>query len=234
MVLGISDIYNGTLSVIFVIINLFVGLTILSKYFKLGNKNFIYVGITWIGISCPYIAAAVSFLIALIHESGLPIELYFTIAIVITPIFIVLWNLAMTNLLYKKHQKLIISISVVISVVLLSFFIYGLIFDISLIGQKEGVSDTDWSTFVTIYFFILLLYILITGLAIAWQSLKSDDSVIRIKGGLLAAAFILLVFGGIIDAFLDNPLTRVIMMISAILFYFGWIMPESLKRYLSK
>ena len=234
MVLGISDIYNGTLSVIFVIINLFVGLTILLKYFKLGNKNFIYVGTTWIGISCPYIAAAVSFLIALVNESGLPIEWYFLIAIVITPMFIVLWNLAMTNLLYKKHQKLIISISIVISVSLLGFFIYGLIFDISLIGQKEGVSDTDWSTFVTIYFFILLLYILITGLAIAWKSLKSEDSVIRIKGGLLAAAFIVLVFGGVIDALLDNPFTRVIMIISAMFFYFGWIMPERLKNYLSK
>lgn len=234
MSLGAFDIYNGTLSVIFVVINLFVGLNIMSKYFKFRDKNFIYVGFTWIGISCPYIAAAVSFLIGLVNGVGLPDQIYFLIGVVITPIFIVLWNLAITDLLIKKYKNKIVLIAALISIILLVVFIYALFFNIGLIGQKQGLSDTEWSTFVKIYFFVLLFYILLTGLAFAWRSLKSEDPVIKVKGRLLAAAFILLVFGGIIDAFLDNPLTRVIMMISAILFYFGWIMPAKLKEYLTR
>jgi len=234
MSLGEFDIYNGILSVIFVVINLIVGLKITSKYFKLRDKNFIYVGLTWIGISCPYIAAAVSFLIAIFNNTGLTDQAYFLIGLVITPIFIVLWTLALTNLLYKKHQNTILIITTIVSLILLIVFIYGLFFQIDLIGEKQGVSDTEWSNFVKIYFFILLFYILVTGLAIAWNSLKSEDPVIKAKGKLLTAAFILLVFGGIIDAFLDNPITRVIMMIAAILFYFGWLMPERLKEKLTK
>jgi hypothetical protein len=229
------DIYNGTLSVIFIVINVSVGLIITSKYFKFKDKNFIYVGLSWIGISCPYIAAGVSFLAALVNYGvGLPDQVYFFIGIVITPIFIILWNLALIDLLFKKYKKVILYGTILISLTLLSIFLYGLFFYIELIGTKEGVSDTDWSDFVKIYFFILLFYIMVTGLAIAWASLKSEDRVIKTKGRLLATAFVLLVFGGIIDAFLDEPITRVIMMISAILFYFGWIMPEKLKEYLRK
>nr|MBD3197671.1 hypothetical protein [Candidatus Lokiarchaeota archaeon]MBD3202065.1 hypothetical protein [Candidatus Lokiarchaeota archaeon] len=234
MTLSLPDIYNGSLSLIFAIITLFVGLRIASKYFKYGDKNLIYVGIGWIGISCPYISAGFSFLIALINETGLPTQIYFLIAAGITPIFLVLWTLAITNLLYQEYKKLIISIVVTISVLALSFFIYAIFFGIDLIGYKQGISDTEWSTFMKIYFISLILYVLATGLLFGVRSLKSSNPEIKLKGKFLIVAFVLLTFGAIIDSILDDPLTRVIMMISAILFYFGWIMPEFIKKRLAK
>lgn len=228
------EIYNGLFSLIFVLITLLVGLRIASKYFSLKDENFLYVGFGWIGVSSPWIAATLSFLIALINDQGLSDFFYFLIGVALIPIYLQLWMTAFANLLYPSKRKQISIIFLIINLVSLGFFLFALFFDISLIGVKQGIVDTEWSRIMLIYFVSLIFLILITGLLFARESLKSSREEIRLKGKFLSISFILYAGGAILDSLLDIPITRIIMMISAITFYFGWIPPDWIKRIFVK
>jgi len=54
---------TGAFNLIFVIISIIVGLKILSKYFEFEKRYYIYIGITWIGISTPWMRGALAFVL---------------------------------------------------------------------------------------------------------------------------------------------------------------------------
>ena len=157
MTLDLLDIVNGTFSLIFVIISLFVGIVILSKYFKYKEKIYFLVGVTWIFISEPWWPSSLSFLVALGNGIGISQELYFLIGNLFVPLAIALWLLAFTEFLYTEKRKLI----------LLTFGIYGLIFEIlfftflflnpSLIGELIPPVDVIYKSFILINQIIISL-----------------------------------------------------------------------------
>ena len=80
---------------------------------------------------------------------------------------------------------------------------------------------------------------LIPGILIARESLKSDDKEIKLKGRFLLAAFISWTIGAIMDAALQpNIITltiaRLILISSALEFYTGFLLPEKVKKIFLK
>ena len=71
MALNPLDILNGVFSLIFVVISLFIGLVILTRYFKYKERIYFLVGATWIFISEPWWPSCVSFLVALSNGVGI-------------------------------------------------------------------------------------------------------------------------------------------------------------------
>ena len=63
MELTTIDLLQGIFSLIFVIISLFIGLLILSKYFKYRVKELILVGFSWMGMSIPWLGDATNFVV---------------------------------------------------------------------------------------------------------------------------------------------------------------------------
>jgi hypothetical protein len=168
--------------------------------------------------------------------TGNPIDdfVYFLIAVGFVPIFLLLWIAGFTELLYKNKQLIIMIIFTIFSAIFETYILYALFTDLSLIGVKEGPVDTDWSFFIVLYFIPLILIIIVTGLMLSRESLKSDSLDVNLKGKFLLIAFVLWVLGEILDLFLDFPITRITLMISSIAFYFGWIMPEWMKKAILK
>ena len=54
MALELVDLLQGSFSLIFVLISLSIGFSILFKYFKYKSRLYILVGISWIGVANPW------------------------------------------------------------------------------------------------------------------------------------------------------------------------------------
>ncbi len=232
MALTPNEFLNGLTGLIYAVIVICVGLRIASKYFKYKQITMLYIGLGWIGFATPYYAVSLSFLSVLITGEPINDFLYFLIVVGFIPIFLLLWMAGFTELLYRNRQKIILIIYAIFGGIFEIIILYALFTDLTIIGVKEGPVDTNWSIIVILYFIPLILTIIITGFLLSFEPLKSDSPEIKLKGKFLLIAFILFTIGEIIDLILDVPITRIILMISSIAFYFGWIMPEKMKKRL--
>lgn len=250
MALEIVDYLQGSFSLIFVIISLIIGFTILVKYFEYKNRLLILVGISWLGISFPWIPDSVSFLMNLIVQYWLPVEWYFIIGNVFLPIALLTWLIAFTDMIRKKAQKKVIIITVILSLFFeISFFIL-LFLDINFIGIINPIRPftVDFGIFITVYLLIIIVVMLVTGVIFAQKSVKSDDREIRLKGKLLRAAFITFSVAAVLDSMLgtifedpSDPLlaifvvvVRILLIFSAIEFYGGFLLPRWMKEIFLK
>jgi len=83
-----------------------------------------------------------------------------------------------------------------------------------------------------------LVFVLISGLLFAAQAYNSIEKRIKIKGRILLIAFLLFTVGALLDSlftysdFLINVTSRVILLISSILFYIGFILPQWVENLL--
>ena len=239
MSLSPIDTLNGIFSLIFVAISLFVGFVILSRYFKYKERIYLMVGATWILISEPWWPSSVSFLVALSNGVGIPPQAYFLIGNILVPLAIVFWLLAFTEFLYSEKRKLILSIFAIIGVVFEILFFSFLFLNPDLIGDLSGPVNVNYKSFIMVFLIIFLLIVVITGFLFANLSLKSKDPEVKLKGKLLIIAYISFSVGALLDSSVPfNEATiliiRLILILSAICWYGGFILPKWMKKFLLK
>jgi hypothetical protein len=239
MSLSPIDIVNGIFSLVFILISFAVGIIILSRYFKYKERIYFLVGLTWIFISEPWWPSSISFLVALSNGIGIPSGVYFLIGNILVPLAIVLWLLAFTEFLYTEKRKLILAIFAVISIVFEILFFIFLFLNPNLIGQLNGPVDVNYESFIMVFLIIFLAIVVITGFLFANLSLKSKDPEVRLKGKLLIVAYITFAVGALLDASVPfNELVviiiRLILILSALCWYGGFILPKWMKKFLLK
>ncbi|MFX0080996.1 MAG: hypothetical protein ACFE94_04510 [Candidatus Hodarchaeota archaeon] len=244
------DILQGSFSLIFVVISLIIGLTILSKYFEHKNRLFILVGISWMGVANPWIPDSVSFLMQLIVQEWLPRGWYFIIGNVFIPIALLTWLIAYTDMIKRKAQKKVILITIILSIIFELIFFLLFFADLDLIGEinPERPFTVDFGIFITIYLMVVILVMVITGVNFAQKSVKSDDREVRLKGKLLRAAFstftVAAIFDSILGAIFEDPtdpllaimvvIVRILLIFSALEFYGGFLLPRWMKEIFTK
>ncbi|MBD3341966.1 MAG: hypothetical protein GF353_22895 [Candidatus Lokiarchaeota archaeon] len=235
MVLTEFEFVNGLLSLIFVIISIIVGIKIISKYFEYKRKEFLLVGITWIGIVEPWFPSSISFLCGALTGHGLSLELYVLIGNVGIPITFNIWFIAFTDFCCEKKRKLI----------LVLYNIYGLFFEIVLfyllftnprnIGELQGLVDIEYQNIFGILLITKILLITITGIIFSVPSIRSDLQELRIRGKLLIVAFFSYAIGAYLDAgiplnLLIIILTRILLILSALEWYSGFLLPKWMRK----
>ncbi len=242
MALELVDFLQGLFSLLFVLISLILGFKILSKYFKYKSNLYILVGLSWIGVANPWFPDSISFIMNLVLQESLPVELYFIIGNAFIPLALLTWLIAYTNMISKKRQKLVISITIILSIAFEIVFFYLLITDIDQIGiiNPARPFTVDFGILITIYLLVVIVIMFITGIIFAQRSVKSEDKDIKLKGKLLRAAFITFTVAAILDSLLGaifedptDPIlsimvvaTRVLLIIAAFEFYGGFILPK--------
>jgi hypothetical protein len=241
MALTNFDYLNGILFSIFVILSIAIGLKILSQYFKLKKLIFIKVGVTWILMVSPWFPSVISFFNALVFgfSPGLSNILYFLIGNVFLPIPLLLWVSALTELIYEKYKKLILILLIILTLIFYLIFFIQLFLDPSLIGTLVGDIDVKYKSFsfIGISYLLILVLMVTTGIFFAKQTLHSEKPEIRLKSQFLIIAFVFFVIGVGLDAIIIKTwLTLIVMraleISSAVCFYFGFILPEWLKKRL--
>ena len=250
MTLELVDYLQGSFSLIFVIISLIIGITIISKYFEFKNRLLILVGISWIGVGNPWMPDSISFLMNIFIGESLPVEWYFIIGNCFIPVALLTWLIAYTDMIRKKAQKKVIIITILLSIIFEIVFFTLFFIDINLIGEINPVRPftVNFGIFITIYLLLVILIMLITGIIFAQKSVKSEDREIRLKGKLLRAAFISFTVAAILDSLLGtifedptDPLlsimvvaVRILLIFSALEFYGGFLLPRWMKEIFIK
>jgi len=157
----------------------------------------------------------------------------------LVPLAIVFWLLAFTEFLYSEKRKLILSIFAIIGVVFEILFFSFLFLNPDLIGDLSGPVNVNYKSFIMVFLIIFLLIVVITGFLFANLSLKSKDPEVKLKGKLLIIAYISFSVGALLDSSVPfNEATiiiiRLILIISAICWWGGFLLPKWMKKLLLK
>lgn len=250
MALELVDYLQGSFSLIFVIISLIIGFSILSKFFQYKSRLYVLVGLSWIGIAAPWFPDSISFIMNILFHESLAIEWYFIIGNVTMPGALLVWLIAYTDMINKKKQKLTVILTVFFGIIFEITFFYLLITDIDQIGIINPLRPftVEFGIFVSIILIFVILIMFVTGIIFAQKSVKSEDRNVRLKGKLLRAAFITFTIAAVLDSLLgtifEDPtdpllaimvvITRILLIISALEFYGGFILPSWMHAIFTK
>ena len=239
MILEPLDYLNGTLSIIIVTTNIIVGINIASKYFQYKQREFLLVGIFWMGIACPWYPSSISFLVALATGKGLEIQIYLIIGDVLIPLLIVIWLAGITDLMYKNKQQIILILASIYGILFEIMFFYLLFTDYTLLGELQGIVDVQYKVFLILYIFSVFIILLITGILFSLDLLRSEDPELKLKGKLILVGLLSFLIGAIMDAsiplnFITLPITRMILILSSVEFYAGFVLPKWTKKIFIK
>ncbi|TXT59202.1 MAG: conserved membrane protein of unknown function [Promethearchaeota archaeon] len=232
-------VLNGIFSILYVGISVFIGLLMISKYFKHRETLLILVGITWIGLVSPWYPSSVSFISYLLTGEGISLELYLIIGNVAAPFILIIWIYAFTDLLYPSKKKLAMLIMVLYTIAFETIFFYFLLTDPTSLGTLHPPIDVEFKFLMLGFAVSIILIMLFTGIIFARESLRSNNPELKLKGKFLYAAFFSYTLGAVLDAAIPlNPITltlaRIILISSAIEWYFGFILPEKVKKIFLK
>jgi hypothetical protein len=238
------DYVNGISSLIYTSILIIIGITIILTYIKLKERTFLFIGLALVGLSEPWIPSGVSFLWNVITGEGLSLEIYVIIGNIFIPISILCWLVGFTDLITPEKQKQILLIYVIIGILFEVIFFILLFVNPSLIGVFSVESatvhiDIEYRTFILGYLLFIILTVLITGIVFGRTSIMTDDRIVKLKGKFLIIAVVSWVIGAVLDTsiplnLITLPFTRLLLIISAFLYYFGFIMPPKIKEILLK
>ena len=250
MTLEIVDYLQGSFSLIFVVISLIIAFKILLKYFEYKNRLLVLVGISWLGISFPWIPDSISFLMNLIVQRSLPVFWYFIIGNVFLPVALLAWLIAYTEMIRKEAQKKVILVTSILALIFEITFFVLLFLDIDLIGVINPIRPftVEFGIFITVSLLIIIAVMFVTGIIIAQKSVKSENREIRLKGKLLRAAFTTFTVAAVLDSMLGtifadpaDPLlaifvvvVRILLTFSSIAFYGGFLLPRWMKEIFTK
>ena len=253
--MDIVDILQGSLSLIYVIISFIIGFSIFSKFRKIKNRLYILVGIFWLMLSTLWLPEAISFLMSVFGQGTLVKEWYFFIGNVFIPIAVIAWIIAYTDMISKDKQNLALILTLIFSIVFEALFFYLFILDINLIGIIDPLRpfSADFGYIMTILLSIAILVIFFTGLKFTRTSLRSENEEVRLKGKFLLLAFITFAIAGLLEkiarsiligtVFTDPTIpilsvmlvvVRLLLIISALAFYGGFLLPNWMKKILTK
>jgi len=206
-------------------------------------------------LSTLWLPEASSFLLSLFIQRTLAIEWYFIIGNVFVPVALTCWVIAYTDMINKEKQNIAVVLILIFSVVFEGLFFYYFFMDINLIGEINPLRpfSADLGYFLAILLLISFLILFVTGFSFARKSIKSENKEVRLKGKLLQFAFIAFTIAAVIEkslrsfligAIFPDPtilffsvmlvVMRLLLISSAIAFYGGFLLPDWMKKILTK
>lgn len=223
-------------------ISIAVGLLIIRKYFQYGDPLFAFVGLAWTGVYQPWYPSAAVFVlnIAGLVSGGISPAAYLLLGNILLPVTFVAWFWGVTEILAGSDisRRLVVGFYAAVTISMdVVIVIFGTV-DPSLLAHT-GVVNADFEPLMIVYLLFLAASIAGSGALMGAESLRSSSEPrIRWKGRFLIAASICyaavaLLDVGLID-FLPQLLffTRTVMILSSLLFYFGFFFPKTLEKAL--
>jgi len=234
--LSTLDFITGLFSLLVIIVSTVIGLIIASKYIKYKSKPYLYWGFAYIGFYCPWWPSGISFACVLITGQPLSLFMYVVIGNLFVPLFLLLWLLGFTEMVYQKKRKILLIIYSTIAAVAETFLIYFLMTGTySVLATFTGIFDVTFNRLWLAWLLIVNFTVAITGLLFARDSLKSEDKELRFKGKILIIAFLTYPICAIIDGGVELNvigvvLIRSLLIFGAVMFYIGFFVPKFVKK----
>lgn len=240
--MGIEDfneleLLQGSTTVIFVALSVILGLKILSRYFSRKQVEYITIGLTWILMSSGWWRGVVNFVSILFIGEKSPIGVL--IDILFIPIALICWIFSFSHLLYpNSEKKIVIPFSIVMIIYeILIIALYSI--NPEYIGSAVLPFHNTYGILHRSFLFGVIVIVIITGILFAKRSMKSSDPRIQWRGKFLLLAFSSFAVSGILDAVFDLTallvvIVRLLLILSAIEYYLGFLLPKRLEKWLIK
>lgn len=233
------EILYGSLSFLFVLISLLIGLRILLKYFQYNEKTMITVGLAWIFMTSGWWRITFNFPLVILFDIEMPHLLGIIIDSVFIPIGLLCWIYSFSNLAYPDSKKRIMSVYSGICIIYEVILIILIAIDPDLVINIISTFNSKYRLYPYLFSIFGILSFLVTGVLFTRQSLRSEDPRIHWKGRFLLGAFVLFTLGAVFDAgimmdVLTLVLIRIVLITSAILYYMGFLLPDKIANWLIK
>ena len=208
-----------------------IGLRIILKYFiTIKRKELIYFGLTLIFLGCFWWN---NFSYALSEYILIPESMYYILSIGMFPIATLLWIYSCFYVTSPRYKKPVLIISFVTFILYEIFFWTALFYAPHLIGEIKGGFYWYPSIFIIILLVVLSFLSACGLIAIAKETLRSEDLNVLWKGRFLLIAFFSLAIGGLIEiaipfSVLSFVSSRIILLSASIEFYFAFFLPKIL------
>ncbi|TFF99988.1 MAG: hypothetical protein EU541_03535 [Promethearchaeota archaeon] len=195
------------------------------------------IGLIWFLIATPWLHGALTFILILFNIEFSEF-IRFIILYSFIPLAAFLWMDVFTNFLYQDKKKILLTIFGLLGLICECLFFAFLFIDQKiLIGDfayEQGIYfSAKYSNFIRITMPIFLAASFVTFMIFATNTLKATDLKVRLKSKFLIIAFITFTICSVLDMlaiFSSNPISvviiRILLMLSSILFYFGWFLPD--------
>ncbi|MFX0072249.1 MAG: hypothetical protein ACFFAO_14275 [Candidatus Hermodarchaeota archaeon] len=226
------ELLEGALGLIWVIIAIIIGVKVIHKAIILHRTSdllsvgvcYVFVSSAWWGLSIQFISYG--FFDILLNEFT-----YLLISNIFIPPALFFWIYSYCKILDIKGNKPLIMVYSIFCIFWEIFVIAGLIIDTRLVGTLNSTFDSSHSITLLLIILIATGSFLITGSIFAYKSMKLEDPEVQWKGRFLLLAWICFTIGALLDAALpQNAITliiiRLILISSAIEFYFGFFLPK--------
>ena len=236
MELTLVQFLTGLFSLILAVISIYVGLYIASRYRKVNNKILLYFGIGWIGFMNGFWPSAINFILVITTGTAMSLVPYSIIGLAFLPWWLIVWMIGITELLYKEKQKPIMIFTLIFAIIYDSvLFFYVFTGDHSKIGALQGPVDVKYTGLVALMLLSLLIIVVVTGILLAINSLKSDTKETKLRGIFILYTFLSWIIAAIYDGMFDlNVITliivRIVLITCSISAYIGFLMPKFVKR----
>ena len=145
----------------------------------------------------------------------------------------------MIDILFKKKKKEIITVILIWITCYEILFIPSLINDPHFLGELKSPIYFEPGDILSIFLFLGIFILYISAIFFIRESLISKKIDVKYKGMFLLIAFTLYVVGAIFDIlsrgdFIFLTITHIILILSSIFIYFGFILPKRIKKKLIK
>jgi len=111
------EIMSGLSAIVATVFTFFLGALMIRKYVRYKERTLFLMGITMMIVSQPWWPYGISSILILTTGEILPIRLHVLIGHIFQPLAILLWMFIISELLWKKRQKLITIITAFFSTI---------------------------------------------------------------------------------------------------------------------
>ena len=246
------EFMQGLFSTVIVFIALLTGILIALKYFQTKKWTFLTIGLAWSGIIAGWIPDSINFFLVIFNQPKLPLTMYLTIAVGLYPPVLFLWLVGITELIQVNKRKLyLIGFLIFLIILEILFFSFLIIDKTGLLGEYISIFIVDYKEFSIFILFFSLIVIILTGFKFSYGAFEAIDPKVKLKGKLLLFAFFSVSIGVVLDLILTTlsqnvgtvlyfvlpgliVITRLIIAISSIAFYCGFILPKWVRVFFLK
>ncbi|TXT66499.1 MAG: membrane protein of unknown function [Promethearchaeota archaeon] len=230
--MGIHDIselelFYGIFNLLFISIIILIGVKIISTYFSHKREEFITIGLTLILLFSGYWSVTLNFILLIFFNSLLPIPFSIFLERFFIPVGVICWIYSFGQLVVPHLKQKLVLIFSVICVSYMVFLTISAFVDYTLIAEQVSTFYTQNQIITLIFDLFAILSVIITFIIFAKSSLSAPNENVRLKGKLLLIGGLLITSGIVIDTLIPLnililALTRIIFILGALFFYFGF------------
>ena len=229
------ELISGFSSIIMILFNFFLGIIMIRRYTQNKDRNVLFMSITMMLVSQPWWSYATALLFILTTGKSFPLVVYLIIGHIFQPVAILLWMIVITELIWKKNQKFILSLSAIFSAIYETTILYAIFVEPEMFATLEGPLDLRYLSLFLFCQVFALIVVIITGIMFFRETRKSEKPENRLKGTLFLIAVLSYAIGAIIDSALHLNLislliVRILLASSAFEIYGAFAMPKWIKK----